>query len=328
MIDKIKVAFIYKADYSLLSGQHYDKTTKYFFMKALPRNKNINIKFYPVENEFDCSKLKGKTDIILLANNRTDATPEKLIGIKESNIPVISRTGDPHLAKRYNQIDLHDKWGIDYYFNFMHEEYFYNFYPRKFMYKTIVFGIEPEVYENLNFDYEKRNKARIVNSGVLGKNTLKSRMANRILNPKRSGWYFYKLRTLCNGLDYVVHTRELEKTKSDLTYPELLSLYRAAIAATTYYPTIKYWETCAAGCLTFMEITEKNRGEYLGYIDGENAIFINEKNYKEKFLEFLSDSDNKKWKMIADAGREYTNKRFSNDQAVNELVTLMKDVLK
>ena len=32
-----------------------------------------------------------------------------------------------------------------------------------------------------------------------------------------------------------------------------------------------------------MEITEKNNGEYLGYIDGESAIFINEKNYQNKF---------------------------------------------
>ena len=325
---EINVSLIYKKNYNFFNQNHFDKTTYYFFMKALPRNKNINIQFYPVENEFDCRKLKGKTDIILLANNRTDATPEKLIGIKESNIPVISRTGDPHSAERYNQIDFHDKWGIDYYFNFMHQDYFYDFYPKKFMYKTIVFGIEPDVYKNINYDFENREKTRIVNSGALGKNTLKSRMANRILNPKRSGWYFYKLRTLCNELDYVIHARELEKKEDVLTYQGYLSLFRAAIAATTYYPTIKYWETSAAGCLTFMEITEKNRGEYLGYIDGENAIFINEKNYKEKFLEFLSDPDNKKWKIIADAGRNYTNKQFSNDQAVNELVTLMESIIK
>ena len=33
-----------------------------------------------------------------------------------------------------------------------------------------------------------------------------------------------------------------------------------AIAATSVETTIKYWEIPAAGCLTFMEITEKNKG--------------------------------------------------------------------
>ena len=64
--------------------------------------------------------------------------------------------------------------------------------------------------------------------------------------------------------------------------------YCAAIAATTTNPNIKYWEIPAAGCLTFMEITEKNDGGVLGYEDGETAIFINEKNYKRKFDEYLS----------------------------------------
>ena len=46
---------------------------------------------------------------------------------------------------------------------------------------------------------------------------------------------------------------------------------------------IKYLENSAAGCLTFMEITKKNRGTYFGFIDDETAVFINQDNYKEKF---------------------------------------------
>jgi len=325
---KTRVALIYKKNYTFFNENHFDKTTYYFFMKALKRNNDLDIDFFPVENEFDCKKLKGKTDIILLANNNTDATPEKLIGIKEIGIPVICRTGDPHWAKRYNQIEFHEKWKIDYYFNFMHEDYFYKFYPKKLRYKTIIFGVEPDVYKNLKFDFKNRKKFKIVNSGAMGKNTLKSRMANRVLNPKRSGWYFYKLRTLCNNLEYVTHTRELENELTDLSYPELLSKFRAAIAATTFYPTIKYWETSAAGCLTFMEITEQNNGNYLGYTDGENSIFINEKNYEEKFQEYLSDPDNKKWEQIASSGKEFTMNNFSNDEAVKQLVTLFESMKK
>ncbi len=39
-------------------------------------------------------------------------------------------------------------------------------------------------------------------------------------------------------------------------------------------------------CLTFMEITEQNSGSYLGFIDGQTFIFINEQNYKKKFEEY------------------------------------------
>ncbi len=327
MRKKIDVALIYRKNYTFFNKEHFDKTTYYFFINALSRNDNLNVKFYPVDNEFECGRLKGKTDIILLANNNTDATPE-LKGIKELGIPVISRTGDPHWAERYNQIEFHEKWGIDYYFNFMHQDYFYDYYPKKCNYRTIIFGVEPDVYKNLEFNYQNRIKNKIVNSGALGKNRLKSRIANRILNPKRSGWYFYKLRTLCNELEFTIHTRELERKNTETTYPELLSLYRTAIAATTFYPTIKYWETCAAGCLTFMEITEKNRGSYLGYTDGENSIFINEKNYKKKFEDYLSDPDNKKWEMIAESGKEFTNNNFTNDHAVRKLVELMTELIK
>ena len=109
-------------------------------------------------------------------------------------------------------------------------------------------------------------------------------------------------------------------------YIAFISLF-IAIAATTFYPTIKYWETSASGCLTFMEISEKNNGKYLGYKDGTNAIFITENNYKEKFEEYLTDIMNPKWEQIAQEGTKYTMKKFSNDEAVKELVSLMEDLL-
>jgi hypothetical protein len=327
MKEKIKVALIYKDNYIFFNENHFDKTTYYFFMKALERNQNLDITYFPSENTFDCSKLKGKFDLILLPNNNTDGTPDNLIDIKKIEIPVICRTGDPHWAKSKNQFQFHEKWKIDYYFNFMHEDYFYKFYSKDFKYKTITFGIEPKIYDKINYEFRNRIKNIILNSGALGKNRIKSRVANRILNPKRSGWYFYKLRTLCNNLDYVTHTKKIEKKFPSLTYNELLAKYSAVIAATTFYPTIKYWETSAAGCLTFMEITEQNNGKYLGYKNGENAIFITENNYKEKFEEYLSDAMNPKWEQIAKQGTEYTMKKFSNDEAVNELVNLMKDLL-
>ena len=296
-------------------------------MESLKRNNELDIKYIPCNDEYDCSKLKGNTDIILLANNNTDATPDKLINLKKLQIPVVCRTGDPHWAKRYNQFRFHEEWNIDYYFNFMHHDYFYQFYPKEFNYKTITFGIEPSLFENLDYSFNNRIQNKIINSGALGRTNYKSRIANRILNPKRSGWHFYKLRTKCNDLNSVIHTRNLVKQFPNSNYYQILSKYCAAIAATTYYPTIKYWETSAVGCLTFMEITKINKGNYLGYEDDKTAVFINEENYLEKFDEYLSDYNNPKWVEIATAGRKFTMEKFSNDNAANDLVNLMKSMI-
>ena len=76
-----------------------------------------------------------------------------------------------------------------------------------------------------------------------------------------------------------------------------------------------------------MEITDENRGKYLGFIDGETAIFINQKNYKEKFQEFLDDPSNPKWEKIANSGRNFVLKKFNNDKAVESLVKIMKNLI-
>ena len=52
-------------------------------MESLKRNNELDIKYIPCNDEYDCSKLKGNTDLILLANNRTDATPKELTNLKK-----------------------------------------------------------------------------------------------------------------------------------------------------------------------------------------------------------------------------------------------------
>jgi len=322
---KIRVAFIYKPSNPFYNKEHFDNTTYYFCMHALKRNENLEVDYFPAEKSFDAIKLKGKYDIIMLGNHNS-ATPDELIGIKQLDIPVIARCGDFHHAKKYDTIKFHEKYKIDYYYNFMSKNYFYKFYPKDFKYKTIILGVEPSCYQNLK-SFKDRIKNRILVTGALGKNNLKSRLANRIINPKSSSWYFYKLRTLSNQLPYVEHSGMIGKKYINDNFSSHLSQYQAAIAATTYYPTIKYWETSASGCLTFMEISEQNGGKYLGYKDQETAIFINEKNYEKKFELFLNDIDNPKWEKIASNGRKFTMENLSNDKAVESLVKLMKNLI-
>jgi len=324
---KTKVALIYKKSYNYFQPNHFDQTSYDFFFKALKRNIQLEISYYPCEKKFDVSKIKGKCDVILLPNNSTDGSPDVLIGIKNSNIPVISRTGDPHDAERYNQIEFCEKNKVDYLFSSLPDSLIYKYYPKNIKQKIIIFGLEPELYQNVP-PFKTRIKDRILITGKMGRTDLKNRAANYILNPRRSGWHLYKLRTLCKELDYVEYSGINEKLSDNKNqdYPAYTSKYRAIIAATTFYPTLKYWENAAAGCLTFMEITEKNNGYFLGYKDNETAIFINEKNYKEKFQQYMSDLNNPKWEEIANAGREYTMNNLTNDQAVNSLVELMKEL--
>ena len=76
-----------------------------------------------------------------------------------------------------------------------------------------------------------------------------------------------------------------------------------------------------------MEIKKKNRGEYLGFKNGESAIFINESNYKEKFEEYFSDPKNSKWEEIATQGKNHAINNLSNDRAVESLVELIKEIV-
>ena len=59
----------------------------------------------------------------------------------------------------------------------------------------------------------------------------------------------------------------------------------------------------------------------------KTAIFINEKNYEEKFHEYLSDQENPKWKEIARAGNDFALKNFNNDLATSNLADLMEKLI-
>ena len=176
--------------------------------------------------------------------------------------------------------------------------------------------------------FRDRIKNKILNSGAVGNTKFLSRIINSIRNPKWNSYTYYTLRTKCNDLQYVDYTATLSHQYVGDKYNLLLQKYAGAIAATSVDTTIKYWEIPAAGCLTFMEITKLNEGHYLGFQDGETAIFINEKNYKEKFNEYLSDPNNPKWEIIANQGRKHALENLNKDKAVISLVELMEEILK
>ena len=318
---KIRIAFIHHKDSRFLSGSHFDNTYYNFFIKAWKRNQSMDVTYFPTDDKIDVSEFKGRFDIIFLWSNDNFEMPQEIIGIKELGIPVIARCGDPVDAK--NAIEFHEKWKIDYYISFYSEEFFHELYPKHFKYKTIFFGVEPKLFENMT-PFQDRIKNRILLTGAVGNKKLHTRIINDILRPKWNAYRFYNLRTKCSDLPFVDYTPTLQHNYVGDEYPKLLQKYAASITATSYNPNIKYWENAAAGCLTFMEITEKNKGKFLGYEDNKTCIMINNDNYQEKFLAFLSDPQNSKWEEIANAGKEYALKNFANDVAAESLIELMK----
>ena len=311
-----------------MNGIHPIKIEYNFFKRALFRNKDLEISELNALKKIDISKLEREYDIVLLPEIDL-ATSLSLRGIKDSKIPVIARAGDPHAPLAYDIVGMADSLGVDWFFSFYTPASFYEYYPKQFRYETIHMGLESSLYEN-TADWADRVPDRIALSGILDKPDLVHKAYYRIYlrRPKvlSSDWH-YKLRTKCNKLPYVVHTRDVYPGQSTEQLPAVLSMFNAAIAATTSIQTVKYKETPAAGCLTFMEVTERNGGSFLGYEDGKSAIFINESNYKKKFQEYLDSPNDPRWSKIASEGRRHALENLSNDVGVENLVHVMRKAL-
>ena len=295
-------------------------------MNSLQRNSDIEVSYIQSGKSFDAMKLEKNFDIILLYENSfTPCNPNELKNIKKLGIPVVARVGDLHNSKNFDISESHEKYGITSYFGYQHKDNFYKYYPKKFDYTTIVFGLETSLYQNL-LPFSKRIKKRILNSGAVGNTKFLSKLFNQFKNPDNA-LNHYKLRTLCNELSYVDYTSTLQHEFVGDKYPLLLQKYQSAIAATTGNYTQKYLEIPAAGCLSFMEVTDENHANYLNFKDGENAIFVNERNYQQKFEEFLESSDDPIWEQIANSGRNHVLNNYNNDLAVESLVNLFKKII-
>ena len=309
-----------------LTKNYFFTTSFHFFMNSLKKNSEIEVSYFQSEQTFDVMKLEKNFDIILLYENSfTPCNPNELKNIKKIEIPVIAKVGDLHNSKNFDIEESHEKYGITAYFGYQHRDNFYRYYPKKFDYTTILFGLETSLYQNI-LPFSERIKKRILNSGAVGNTKFFSKIFNQFKNSDNA-LNHYKLRTMCNSLSYVDYTNTLDHEFVGDNYPLLLQKYQSSIAATTANYTIKYLEIPAAGCLSFMEVTDENYAKYLNFKDGENAIFINEKNYQGKFEEFLESPDNPEWERIANSGREHVIKNFSNDVAVDSLVKLFKKIL-
>lgn len=326
--DQIHVAMVYNKSH--IHNTVEPRVFYHFFMEALPRHKHLDVSFIGhYANRLDVDKIARDYDVVLLPQINEMSTVIALKGIKDKAIPVIAFADDPHSFLKTNVLRIYSELKIDWAFGHYPPSAVYKYYPQHIKFRQIPFGVEPTLYENVR-PWSERVDDWLVLSGVLDSQPLLKRLYFRFYKrrPAPLGYnYHYKLRTRCSNLPYVIHTRSIRAEQGSDHLPELLSAFRGAIAATTTFPTIKYMETPAAGCLTFMEVTEQNDAATLGYEDGKSAIFINDSNYKSKFQEYLNDPHDKKWKRIADSGRSYTLKYLTNDTAADKLHHQMRVML-
>ena len=333
MNSKLRIAFIYHKENVFLSGNHFDNTYYNFFVNAFKRNPQLTVVNFPTGDKFDCVELKDDFDAVLLWENTPGGMPKKIIGINDIKIPIICRPGDPSYAKKAKK--FHEEWNINCYFDFFDERFFYQLYPSNYQYRTIFYGLEAQLYENLT-PFNQRIKDKILLTGAIGNTKLTSKLGIALKRnysgemnvfSKWTSLQCYALRTKCSTLPYVDYTTTLAHKYVNDKYPLLLQKYASSIAATTFHANIKYWEIPAAGCLTFMEVTEKNNAKRTGFIDNETCVYINESNYVKKFNEFLDTRDDPKWEKIASDGRKFALENFNNDVATNSLIELIKELI-
>jgi len=327
--DGIRVAFVYRPSWRYYDPHNSISSRYHFFFRALRRSKRLQMGYFPAEQSFDTSKLSGKYDVILCTNS--DRSTPQLDNVKRTGIPVIAHTHDPHWAKEWDLIRFHEEWGIDAYFDATPASYFYRHFPRSFKYRTVTFGVEPGLPEEPAF--KDRIADRILLTGALGESNVLQRLYFRVFRPVNNfGHSNYRLRRACKGLPYVDYSGTVPGTRTYMnggcqSFAAYLSRYRATIAATRFYPTIKYYESTAAGCLTFMEVGGENDCAYLGFRDGETAIFIDSGNYGKRFEEYLADPDDPRWEQIAARGRRHTMENLTNDRAAEALADMMQEMV-
>jgi len=297
---KLKVAFVFDKDNRGLTGRWFTNNAYRFFMKGLFENESIEACSFPTEQEFDCNQV-AKFDVVIFYDIRKSVykNADRIKGVS------ISRAPDSH--------DIDDKWiriadelSISHCFNHQSIKYAKKFLPNRIAYHQIIFGVTKNLHRNPNFD--NRIKDFILLPGISNKS------------------HYYILRYKCFGLPYVDgKTREAGFVNDE--FPVLLGKYRAAIAACTVCSVYKYFELPACGCLTFMEVNSENGCDELEFIDGHNAIFINDNNYIDRFKSYLHDVDNPKWKTIAAAGREFALRKYENKIQVQKLVSIMESLV-
>lgn len=300
-MERIKLVFVWSKKNYFLSDSYTDTYMYHFFMKRLKEHPELDVTYVETESGVDCLDFKDY-DALLFYSAHVKFTPY-LRNMRELGIPKFAMSGDSH---NYDKQKMEmEEYGEDVNYFFTNTpEYFYKYAPDRYKYKQIIVGMEEEMYSH-PMKWKSRNNKRILNTGLL--------------LPKH-----HELRKMCNVFsDYVKYVPKKDFVGDK--FAQLLMSYRAAISASTQCFTLRHIEVAMAGCVPFLEVTEQNGGESLGYTDGVNAVFINEDNYKRTFRRYTQTKDDPKWKEMALKAREFVMNNYTTVHGVNKLAEYIKE---
>jgi hypothetical protein len=256
-------------------------------------------------NVFDVKELrKDRYDICLLYEGTSYGLPDKLKNIEKREIPWCVWVGDAHYRAEYKAAffrELHVKHCA----YIQGPKYFYVFYPKEFEYEFLPLGVEWSLFEEVR-PWEERIEGKILNTGSLAKGP------------------FYGLRRAVNDFSFVEYRGKGKSTFGD-RYVETLSRFQGAVAACSVCPVNKFLEIPAAGCVAFMECTEENEAELLGFPEN-SVVRINEDTAYWKMWQFLDDDHSPYWEKVAAAGREYVRLNYTNDKCAERMVRWLERI--
>ena len=300
----IKVAFVYKPENYFLTPNHFDLNFYYFFMKRLTEHPELNVRYYPSSDSFDCKDIKD-IDVLLLYDLHSKFTPS-LFNMDSVKGVKLAMSGDAHNCG--DILGIIQDYGIHHFFFTNTSDYFYRFFPSEYTYRQIIIGLNEGkgYYKSCPIPWNKRNQC-ILNAGAL--------------NP-----IHHKLRIQCNTSEYVTYIPKTEQSVGD-NFVSVLHEHRASIAAADECFTLRCIEVPAAECLSFIQINGRNGADLIGFEDGVSAVLIDESNYEQRFSEYFDTYDDPKWERIAVAGREFVASRYTNLHGVNSLVEYMKELI-
>jgi len=296
----MRIGCVYNKDDRGLSGLHWTNNAYRFFRCGLLETNLASVDILPVDENVRAEQFEGYDALIFYSLENLE--PEGL-----SKLPClkVARAPDAHSITE-EWIDKARREGFELVINHQSPEYIRRYLPDDFRYEQIIFGINEEIHQSPK--WSNRISDRILLTGVI-----------------RSDEH-YRLRKMCKKQSRIKYVGKGAGFVGD-GYAELLGMYRTAIAACSTTSVYKYFEIPACGCLSFMEVNSENGCDNLGFVDGENAVFIDEGNYKKRLKEYIKSLNDPKWRRIADNGRRFVLEKYENRVQVKKLIDIINDIL-
>ena len=316
----------YSSGFTRMNEDHPIKAEYYFFGHAILNSKGLEVQQLDTLNRISISRLEEYYDGILILSMDI-VTSFALKNVKDYNIMAITGSCDLYCILIQNVTRLANNFKIEWFFNFYPSAIFHEFYLKHFQYNATHVGLEPSLCTNEILCKERTADKMAIYDMTDEKLNIVRMLCHNIYIRKLKTLlpsFQYKLRMKCNSLLYVVRTCEVGPSQSGKQLSNVLFTFRTTIVARTAYPSVRYKETPATECLTFMESIKRNHTTlYLGFIDDKNGVFVDESNYLKKSQECLDSKDSPRWKKMAHKGRKHVLENLCNNNSIEKLVNIM-----